>query len=578
MNRIIPRISTYCLLVAAAVMLSSQASAYDSNYYEFHAQYNKVFDGINYPHIGAKSEVVISRMSGDGRILAFYAYVRNPTTGADERFIYIMNFDGSEFTKVELPTNPDTGQQVRARDIAISHYGDKIYFVTQQIDNRIYLIESADVIEVLNTDEYDQFGLVPDSEQILRTTYSGDFVYFLEGRIGGVNDTDLWRVSATTAPELVVDDLNVSNSGADGRRIIEYDVSSTSGFLALVLLGNSNGIKNEVFAGPNAANLIQLTDDSEGKVNLVLSDDGSTISYVALTPSRRLLTMDYDGSNPRELAPLGQNLAGPAITANGDTIFYNDTLAEGGRIIASNGRGHYPLFPGSDIDLAATDDPQISADSSRVSFANTYQLYSGRFNAYAGPVAPTIENVQFDPPFIGDQPDDKVIILTTKITDPQDNADVARVSLDYIEDGNFVTSSQDLPLWFDSVPLDDGTGVDVVAGDHIYSTASQATGGADTSYMTVRLGAEDIDGNVTVVDKLLGTPTSGCSSDTGETTFSLTLDSGEPLFCVSALQVHMEDIVVSNLSHLGVIGQSIGLTSGGTISVAKGSSMSFSIR
>lgn len=583
----------FCLMLAVAMVSVGQLSAADRTNYEFQAQYDKVFDGTTDGPYGedANFDIKVSRLSGDGRILVFYGLVTNPGTSELERWIVIMNFDGTEERWIPSPANPDDGEQIQVQDIAISHYGENIYFSSHYSQNRIYLIQDGVPREILNTADYwedtdGHFALVPSNE-ILRTTYDGDYVYFLEGKVFGFNDVDIWRIDSggLKDPELILDDKLVSTNGGSGRMVKDFDVSHIGHPLVFILHGyqDAGGYhgKNEIFTmtTDSLATIEQLTDDASEKKLIRLSDDHSTMVFANGPLGGQWVGMDFDGSNRNELATLGYNVAGPSITLNGDTIFYYDHKAEGGRIVASNGRGHYPLFPNSSISLAATYDPEISADSSRVSFRkDRYTLHAGKLNLpLAFSTAPVIENINLDPPYIDTNDAEGRVLLTSRITDPQDNADISRRSLDHILAGDFASYSS-LPLWFSSPPRDDGTAPDEEAGDNIYTAISKSTGyDSQVSFFTLRVGAQDVDGNVAVADTILGMPDSSCSSDTDPVTISLVIESGEPMFCVGSLQVHIEDIVVSNLSHLGVVGQSIGLALGGTISVKQGSTLSLGV-
>lgn len=362
-----------------------------------------------------------------------------------------------------------------------------------------------------------------------------------------------------------------------------------------MLWGDSlSGTRNEVFTmiGDAVSTIRKLTNEDTTKYLLKLSDDGSTIVFGNGFPVSEWVGMDFDGTNRNVIAQMGHNVAGPTITANGDTVFYYDDKAAGGSIVASNGRGHYPLFPARKaIYLAATYDPEISADSSRVSFRNSvYTLYAGKLNlptAFSN--APVIETIQLDPPFIDMNDTEGNILLTSRITDPQDTpvmSDIERTSLDHLLKGDFAGYSE-LPVWFLAPPKDGGADPDEEAGDNIFTSISRTTGDdPDIDYFTLRVGAQDADGNVAIADTILGTPDSSCSSDSAPVTISPVIESGEPMFCVSSLHIHIEDIVVSNLnhlgfighSHLGVYGASMRLAKGGTVSVAMGSTLSLGIR
>ncbi len=478
------------MIIPVLMMLGGQLCAS----YEFQAQYDKVFDGIDNPYPGADFKITVSRLSGDGRILAFAGWVENPNpdpgSTALERYIVIMSFDGTEARWIDSPVNPDAtnpdGTQIKVMDIAISHYGAKIFFISEYRQKRIYLIQDGhpDPLEILNTDDYEYFALTTNT--ILRTTYDGNFVYFLEGKIGGASDIDIWRIDSfgLKDPELILDDAAVSTNGGVGRMVKDFDVSHSGYYLTFMLWGDSlSGTRNEVFTmtGDAVSTIRKLTNEDTTKYLLKLSDDGSTIVFGNGFPVSEWVGMDFDGTNRNVIGQMGYNIAGPTITANGDTVFYSDTKAAGGRIAASNGRGHYPLFPARKaIYLAATYDPEISADSSRVSFRNSvYTLYAGKLNlptAFSN--APVIETIQLDPPFIDMNDTEGKILLTSRITDPQDTpvmSDIERTSLDHLLKGDFAGYSE-LPVWFLYPPKDGGADPDEEADDNIFTSISRTTG------------------------------------------------------------------------------------------------------
>ncbi|MCK4824597.1 hypothetical protein KA005_53085, partial [bacterium] len=232
------------------------------------------------------------------------------------------------------------------------------------------------------------------------------------------------------------------------------------------------------------------------------------------SPENKWYSIHSDGSSKIALEKLGFNVAGVSLNYDGTKMFYSDGLAEGGRLVNTDGSGGINLFPRynvATITISATWDPCISDDGRRVSFRFGYSswpfkeaLYIGHLNDPDAVVdAPLIHNIVFNPRFMPRDDSGSSIILKSKISDPQGLTDIDRTSIDHMIEGRF-RSIQNSPAYLRYAPNDDGNPPDETAGDGIFSAECEPGEMInELDQMTVRVGAMDASKTVVVADTIL---------------------------------------------------------------------------
>lgn len=132
-------------------------------------------------------------------------------------------------------------------------------------------------------------------------------------------------------------------------------------------------------------------------------------------------------------------------------------------------------MPSHDVNAIAVDVrayPQISNNATRVSFAHSAWfgpalLYAGIFNPDIPwtSKAPSIPSIDFDPLYMYEDAAAQVVMTTRPIGVA---ADISRISINNSYQGKFYAWDK-RSYGFARHPVDTGTGVDVVAGDGIFS-------------------------------------------------------------------------------------------------------------
>lgn len=482
----------------------------------FFAQYDVVFDGTDYFGTDYSQDLTlrVARLSADGGKIAFAGYGVDPAIAKTVWLVGSMNFDGSGLITLPVPVNAN-GDSVRVDDIAIDADGSRFFYATAWWDARIFKVEGGAATQVLDMGDYDALTPRPSGAQ-LRTSASGDYVWFLEDR------DDIWRVShAGGSPERLVDDQAVETDKGRGWAVSEFDISSDGSRIAFILTGYFDSSNNKVYEGWDQlflydGEVTQLTTEVSSKFQLALSGDGQTLVY---NSSPNWYRVSASGGTPVALEPRGYNFGGQSLTADGEILFYFDSEAAGGRLTRTDGLGGMQIFPRwnvIEITLAATYDPEISDDGTRVSFRHDLQrIYAGTFGkpALSG-YAPNIQWVSFDPAFMPAGDADASLSLTARMTDPQGADQIQRTQAIELSGGAFA-SWDEIPAQFSSPLRDDGTGADQTADDGIFSTSGGAAGGLDTqTAVTIRVSAMDPQLNVTVSDHVFRVGDARCSGET----------------------------------------------------------------
>lgn len=504
-----PRLAVMLVWVALSSAAFLGAPAQLSASPGFSASYIRIVDGDDFFGVGSDLVIEDATMSGDGSTVLFYG--RQSDT--DEKKIYLVDADGSNLEGILLPANPDNpAEQIVPADLAISRDGSRGFFVTPWTQHRIYKIESGTITEILDADDWPE--ITPSvARPHARTTWDGQYLYFKEDR------QDIWRVHHSGgAPSLIVDDQTVlRNGGLEGWAVATFDISDDGGLVTFTLMGYWDPILQglvtitDLFAKADGQDCglgdsCQLTLNNDIEDYPSISGDGSVIAF---TDGVDWLSVHPDGSALTELEPRGFNIGGNTLTLTGDRMFYYDTEAHGGRLTPTDGTGGLDLFPAWDVNniaIAATWDPVISDDGSRVCFRHDLlSLYVGDLSP-SSPVspAPVIQNVVFDPPYMANNDPSARVILTSQISDPQGLGDVVETATDELLDGLLESDFNILPMYFNIPAHDDGLYPDDTAGDGVFSTEGQPAGGIlDHDSITIRMGAMDADRNVTVVDAVL---------------------------------------------------------------------------
>ena len=476
---------------------------------EFRASYIKIVDGDDFFGPGIDLVIENATMSGDGSTVMFYG--RRSDT--NEKRIYRVDADGSNLEDFLLPANPDNAsEQIWPADLALSRDGSRGFFVTPWWQHRIYKLQDFSLTEIL--DMNDRPELVANvSRPLVRTTWDGEYVYFHEDR------DDIWRVHhGGGAPSLVVDDQMVlRNGGLQGWAVASFDISDDGDQVAFVLMGYFEPPPGvlvtiaDLFAKADGQDCgvgdqCQLTLDNAIEDYPAVSGDGSTIVF---SNGTGWFSVDPDGSDLTGIEPYGFNIGGNTMTFTGDWLFYYDTEARGGRLTQTDGSGGLDLFPAwnvTQIAIAATWDPVVSDDGSRVCFRHDLlSLYVGDLQPSA-PVspAPIVHDMIFDPPYMLNNDPNARVILTSAVSDPQGLGDVVATSTDELMDGKHVGNTNFLPMYFPFPAHDDGLYPDAVFGDGVFSTEGVPTAAVlQYDAVRIRMGAMDADRNVTIADAVL---------------------------------------------------------------------------
>ena len=495
--------------LAVATLLVLGVPGASTAEFDFSASYVRIVDGEDFFGPGADLAIEDSTMSGDGSTVFFYA--RRSDT--DERYVYWVDADGANLSGTLLPANPDNPtEQIWPADLALSRDGSRAFFVTPWWQHRLYKVENDTITEILNADDWAEITAAVSRPRV-RCTWDGQYAFFHEDR------DDIWRVPHTGGtPVLIVDDQTIlRNGGLQGWAVDTFDVSDDGGVVTFVLKGYWDPLYdalvtiNDLFAKAEGqdcgvADQCQLTLDNEIEDYPAISGDGSMITF---SSGFIWFSIHPDGSASTQLGPRGFNVGGNTLTMNGDRMFYYDTEANGGRLTRTDAAGSLDLFPAwnvNEIAIAATWDPVVSDDGSKVCFRHDLlSLYVGTLNP-AGPVgpAPVIQDMVFDPPYMATDDPSARVILTSRVSDPQGLGDVIETATDELIDGQLENDWAVLPMYFNLPAHDDGAYPDASAGDGVFSTEGQPAGGIlDHDAITIRMGAMDTDRNVTVADSTL---------------------------------------------------------------------------
>jgi Tol biopolymer transport system component len=131
--------------------------------------------------------------------------------------------------------------------------------------------------------------------------------------------------------------------------VYEFDISEDGRTIVFGINGYwDNGIvrwKHELFAFVGGT-YHQLTSDIGNilKSNPKISGDGSTIVFCHWGDNK-WYSIKPDGGSRIALEDRGINIAGVDLTYDGTKMFYNDFLANVGRLVNTDGSGCLDLFP-----------------------------------------------------------------------------------------------------------------------------------------------------------------------------------------------------------------------------------------
>lgn len=389
-------------------------------------------------------------------------------------------------------------------NVRINQDGSKAFFNNYHL---IYKVEGSTATQILDTDDYNE---VDRCWGIIQITADGEWVYFREYA------DDLWRIGQGGGPpERIIDDAAVQFEEDPGYQIYDFDISANGSTIVFGINGyRDNGLvrwKFELFSF-NGGNFVQLTNDTINvlKSNPTISGDGSTIVFCHWGENK-WYSIKPDGSSKITLEDRGINIGGADLTYDGTKMFYFDFLANGGRLVNTDGSGSFDLFPWR-IGPVPSNNLYISNDGSQISFTTSYgiptkdALYKGYLNE---PVivsdAPVIHNIEFDPSSMPDDDPEASLILTTQISDPQGLTDITNCTVDELLDGHLVEKNKaNLPTYFAFDPHDDGNWPDQTVDDGLFSTEGKP-GDRITEFdsMIVRIGTIDVSNKVVVADALL---------------------------------------------------------------------------
>ncbi len=490
------------IVAVLAVPGSPQAS-------ELWASYWKLLDGNDYFASGEHLVFDAARLSADGTTIIAVGY--SSVTGG--RTMLFFDATTGDETEVTLPAGVSSTYRGA---VAISADGTRAFFADSGNDS-LYRVDrnapgTPTVTKILDQDDYQ--GANPNNINGIyqvRTLAAGDAVLFNEDR------DDLWRVDALTgAASLVVDDELVPRDGGIGWAVSWFDVSDDESVIAFTLTGYNDGAthqKPELFV-MSGGSYSQLTNES-----LPVFPYHVPKSYVEINGQGTIITYDdsgvgqwtsihTDGSDKHQLHPASSNVAGSSMSGDGQLLLFNDMYAAGGHLARTDGSGGTDIMPIYPIGLWATLHPEISADGSRMSFVsggNFRKLYAGALRpaSWVGP-GPTIDPITLDPLWLPATDPGSGVMLTVAISDPHGPTHVVGTCIGHYIDGKLKGYWEDLPVLFNTAPHDDGANPDQSAGDYLYSTFGVIAGGyPNVPRLNLRVGAQDVDGNVTLREVVL---------------------------------------------------------------------------
>jgi hypothetical protein len=495
-------ILVFCIFFLGVVSCAAQENQTNVSEFTFYAVYDRLVDtDTDNVRIGPMV------MSGDGTRLLFSA--ADAETG--DPLLLTMNVTDENFTAISLPDLKGMG----ITGLGITDNGSPAFFTNGAALYRVNGDSASLILATAGTDL--------TSIRDIRCTADGSSVYF---RDVAAYSSDIWRVGGDgSGLEKIIEDSEVlrdDSGGGQGYLVDEFAISADGMPLAFIMAGYLDpenihiiNTKPELFVY-DGTETRQITNDDEivGKLRLAMSGDGSVIVYDRSGEEDQYYAIQSDAGNQTPLEYALFNFGGMDLTYNGSQLYYADALADGGRMVYTNGSGRLDLFPRfnvATIALSATGSMTTSNTGERIAFVHQYSSWPFKEALYVGYLnesdavedAPVIQSVDFDPSSLPVGDPNARINVTAMINDPEGLSTILRTSTDGLVDG-YLGSWQGLPVYFNFAVHDDGLIPDEAEGDGIYSTSGQPgeTIGEENE-MTVRIGVQDANFTVTIADSTL---------------------------------------------------------------------------
>jgi hypothetical protein len=513
------------------------------------ASFYQVFSGKDYFTANSGSKVdftlSLSTMSSDGKIVAFYGSTYFDSIS--HRKLFIHNFEATtDPVEVTLP-------------VSIGSFNTNAGMISNADGSRIFFLASSTVTYsnlfcMLNgltgevTILLDATYSIAEKPQDIATDANGDYLYFNEND-NGYGTGDLWRIQAIdgAVPELIIDADTIGHpSGGVGKFIDQFDVSDDGSTIAFFINGRhlSDGTSirfdKELFVKTGSGIRFLTNNEQNGKNDLVISGDGSTIVYSG-SPTGSwdwMVTAPDAAVEGQGHIESGYHNCGdrPGITTDGSIIFgrstLNGTSACYGYLIKTDGSGRQMVEPNQISFLGTQEGLHLSGDGKRVFFKNRSYVYPDAwYNMTAGVFdkslwtteVPRITNVTYPADLFSKLENNERFDVNIGAGDPQED-----VTIDNVE--SVVLFPNGYEDRGGAGPINIYYKTYAVPGrDDLYTTEGyRGSSWPDSDPVTVRFSVEDQDGNISyadteikisdfTVDKITHTSPSGTTQDSTPT-------------------------------------------------------------
>lgn len=457
---------------------------------EFSAVYDRLLD--YYTHGINVSQIALSK---DGTKIFF----SGKNTDSD-LVLRKINADGSNLSSISVPSGVNG-----VDDVALNGDGSKAFFLASNNDY-IFKIEGGTATEILHRTD---FSGINDIEKI-ETTVDGNDCYFSDGG-------ELYRINHNGgAPVMIVDDDAVQRIEGKGKGLGKFAISEDGNTIGFILeryvdSDNHTVTKYELFV-QKGSTITQLTNDTENvyKEYLGISGDGSTIVFNATSSVNKWFSINTDGTNKTTLENFNSNRKTVALNYDGSSILLQSAL--GSRVVSPDGSGGINIFPSTNT-IGIYDNGYMSSDGNFICFRYQIRTFPSRYALYFGYLysvngvddAPVFDSISFEPASMPTNDPNAIILVLSKISDPNGLEDIDNVTIDGLVDGKLIPNDiTKVPVYFNTDPNDNGNGFDLTADDGIFTIAGKPGGKInEMDQMTVRIGARDKSSTMVVKDVIL---------------------------------------------------------------------------
>ncbi len=507
------------------------------------ANFYRVFDGQNYYSGGVDFNIELSAMSSNGKVVAFYG--KTYVDGAYYWKMFIHNFEStSEPVEVFLPSS--VGYFATGPGLAINADGSRIFFIAKDTTAYRYIFcmvngSTGELTPLLYTTNSGENPVEKPYE--IATDANGDYLYFNESDTG--DRGNLWRIQTHggAVPELVIDAGSVGHpSGGVVRFIAQFDVSDDGSTIAFFGEGRikSDGTAirtdKELFV-KTAPDIKFLTNNEQnGKYDLVISGDGSTIVYSGSPTSSwewMVTTPDAAVEGQIPIEPGYRNCGDrPGISTDGSLFFGRSTLTGTsscyGYLINTDGSGRRMVEPDQISFRGTADGLHLSGDGTRIFFKNRSYVYSDEwYNMTAGifdrslwtTEVPAITSVTYPIDLFVTLENNERFDINIGVNDPQEAATIDNVDKTELFANGYKAHSAGPIAISPSIKAADGR-------YDLYTTQGyRGTSWPEKEPLTVRFSVEDQNGNISyadteltiddfTIDQITHTSPSGTTEDT----------------------------------------------------------------